>query len=318
MTGTKPVVLFLCSTNSCRSQMAEALLRRRAGDRFEVHSAGIRPAAEIHPLTRQVMAEIGCDLAGQRPKGVREYLGTLLPAYVIIVCEQTARECPTVWPGLGPVLLWPIEDPAAFEGTPEPQRAKFREVRDWIDARLGGWLEELARTDPHTAWQAQWMAAGDTNRRMRVLFLCIGNACRSQMAEGWARHLKGEVVEPFSAGLEPRGLDSRAVRVMAEAGVDISRQRSKSLDEFRGEALDYVVTVCDHANEACPVFPGATKRVHVGFDDPPRLAQGARNEEEVLTHYRRVRDEIRVFVEGLPESLTALGRSTQPAEEGGR
>ncbi len=123
------------------------------------------------------------------------------------------------------------------------------------------------------------------------------------MAEGWTRRLKGELIEPYSAGIEAHGLNPRAVRVMAEVGVDISGQRSKHVDELIGIPFDWVVTVCDDANEGCPVFPGKVKRVHVGFDDPPRLAAGARSEEEALAHYRRVRDEICAFVETLPEAL---------------
>jgi arsenate reductase (thioredoxin) len=132
---------------------------------------------------------------------------------------------------------------------------------------------------------------------LKVLFLCTGNSCRSQMAEGWTRHLKGDRIEAYSAGIETHGLNPDAVRVMAEAGVDISGQRSKHVDEFRGVEFDYVVTVCGHAEEACPVFPGKARILHVGFDDPPRLAAGARMEEERLAPYRRVRDEIRAFVE---------------------
>jgi len=124
------------------------------------------------------------------------------------------------------------------------------------------------------------------------------------MAEGWTRELKGEVIEPYSAGIEMHGLNARAVKVMTEAGVDISCQRSKHVDDLLGIAFDYVVTVCDHANESCPLFPGKVKRVHMSFDDPPRLAARAGSEEEALTHYRRVRDEIRTFVERLPEALT--------------
>jgi len=143
----------------------------------------------------------------------------------------------------------------------------------------------------------------EAKRRLKVLFLCTGNSCRSQMAEGWARHLKGDVIEPYSAGIEAHGLNPNAVKVMAEAGVDISRQRSKHVDEIRDIPFDYVVTVCDDAHESCPLFPGRTKLIHVGFDDPPRLAKGAKSEEEALSHYRRVRDEIRRFVESLPGSL---------------
>ncbi len=140
---------------------------------------------------------------------------------------------------------------------------------------------------------------------MKILFLCTGNSCRSQMAEGWARHLKSDRFEAFSAGIETHGLNPKAVKVMAEAGVDISRHRSQHIDEFRNVELDHVITVCDRAHESCPVFSGKTKVTHVGFDDPPRLAKEAATEEEALNHYRRVRDEIRAFVATLPEALTS-------------
>jgi arsenate reductase len=138
---------------------------------------------------------------------------------------------------------------------------------------------------------------------LAVLFLCTGNACRSQMAEGWARHLLGTSMAVYSAGLEKHGLNPLAVRVMAEAGVDISGQHSKRLGELPVTEFDYVITVCDHAREACPLFPGQAVLVHKGFEDPPRLAREAKTEEEALIHYRRVRDEIREFVRSLPESL---------------
>ena len=138
---------------------------------------------------------------------------------------------------------------------------------------------------------------------LTVLFLCTGNSCRSQLAEGWARELRRGVVEPYSAGLEPGKLDPRAVQVMAEAGIDISGHYSKHLDELRDVAFDHVVTVCDHVHETCPLFPGGTPVIHRGFDDPPQLAADATSEEEALGHYRRVRDEIRAFIEELPEAL---------------
>jgi len=139
----------------------------------------------------------------------------------------------------------------------------------------------------------------------RILFLCTGNSCRSQMAEGWARALKADRIAPYSAGIEARGLDPRAVKVMAEAGVDISDHRSKTVDELDSTAFDYVITLCGHANETCPMWLRDSARViHVGFEDPPALAKNARDEEEALNYYRRVRDEIRVFVESLPESLS--------------
>jgi arsenate reductase (thioredoxin) len=140
-------------------------------------------------------------------------------------------------------------------------------------------------------------------RKMKILFLCTGNSCRSQMAEGWARHLKGEQLEPCSAGIEKHGMNPHAIKVMAEAGVDISQQRSKNLAELGAGPFDYVVTVCGHANEHCPVFPGKTMVVHVGFEDPPRLTQDIPDGEAKLAVYRRVRDEIRRFVETLPEAL---------------
>lgn len=139
--------------------------------------------------------------------------------------------------------------------------------------------------------------------KLNVLFLCTGNSCRSQMAEGWARALKGDQIEACSAGIETHGLNPRAVQVMAEAGVDISGHRSKTVAELSGREFDVVVTVCDHAHESCPLFPGTTRVIHRGFDDPPRLARDARTEEEVLAIYRRVRDEIRSFIETLPEGL---------------
>jgi arsenate reductase len=137
-----------------------------------------------------------------------------------------------------------------------------------------------------------------------VLFLCTGNSCRSQMAEGWARALHGDALEARSAGTDPHGLNPLAVAAMAEAGVDISGHRSKSVDELAQEPFDVVVTVCDSARETCPYLPGAKRTIHVGFDDPPRCAAGARSDEEAMPHYRRVRDEIRRFVESLPQALT--------------
>lgn len=139
--------------------------------------------------------------------------------------------------------------------------------------------------------------------KLRVLFLCTGNSCRSQMAEGWTRRLHGERIDVDSAGLLAHGLDPRAVQVMAERGLDISAQRSKRVEELAGEPFDVVVTVCDHANESCPLFPGRTRLFHAGFDDPPRLAASAASEEEALAHYRRVRDEIEAFVRTLPAVL---------------
>lgn len=142
-------------------------------------------------------------------------------------------------------------------------------------------------------------------KKQKVLFLCTGNSCRSQMAEGWARALKPETIEAYSAGIEMHGMNPNAVAVMAEAGVDISSQHSKTADALRDVDFDVVITVCGHADETCPAWLRDKARVaHAGFDDPPRLARAAATREEALDHYRRVRDEIKRFVQSLPEEIS--------------
>ncbi len=143
---------------------------------------------------------------------------------------------------------------------------------------------------------------------LKILFLCTGNSCRSQMAEGWARKLKGDEIDAYSAGTESHGLNPNAVKVMAQAGVDISGHSSKAVADLETKEFDYVITVCSDADQNCPIFPGKAVRIHHGFDDPPRLAKSAQTEEEALSHYRRVRDEIKAFVETLPESLPVTER----------
>jgi len=139
--------------------------------------------------------------------------------------------------------------------------------------------------------------------KLSVLFLCTGNSCRSQMAEGLCRELKGDVLEAYSAGTESHGLNPLAVKVMDEIGIDISHQRSKTTEELGNLSFDYVVTVCHGAMEKCPWFPAKTRVIHRGFDDPPELTAGLSSEKAVLRVYRRVRDEIREFIEGLPEAF---------------
>jgi arsenate reductase (thioredoxin) len=143
----------------------------------------------------------------------------------------------------------------------------------------------------------------ESKSKLKVLFLCTGNSCRSQMAEAWTRFLKGERIEPYSAGVAPHGLDPRAVKAMAEVGIDISMQQSKHVDAVRQLEFDYVITLCDDAQEACPFFPAKTRLLHKGFDDPPNLAAQAQTEKQAMIHYRRVRDEIKEFVKTLPEAL---------------
>ena len=146
--------------------------------------------------------------------------------------------------------------------------------------------------------------------KLNVLFLCTGNSCRSQMAEGFCRALRGDSINAYSAGIETHGLNPSAVAVMAEAGVDITSQKSQLLSELAAVTFDYVVTVCSHAHETCPVFPAEATVVHVGFDDPPRLAKSLPPGTDPLDCYRRIRDEIRNYIKTLPESL----KETNPAQ----
>lgn len=139
--------------------------------------------------------------------------------------------------------------------------------------------------------------------RKKMLFLCTGNSCRSQMAEGWARHLHADLLEVYSAGVVKTGVDPRAVQVMSEAGVDISGQFSKTVEELPVQDFDAVITLCDQANESCPFFPGNVRRLHQGFDDPPSLATGLDSEEDMLKVYRRVREEIRQFIADLTDQI---------------
>lgn len=143
--------------------------------------------------------------------------------------------------------------------------------------------------------------------KTKLLYLCTGNSCRSQMAEAWTRHLKGDLYEVCSAGIEAHGLNPNMVRVMAEAGIDVTGQTSDLVTRYLDQGIDIVVSVCGHADENCPVFPGKVRRVHKGFDDPPKLAKelaarGATADEQ-LEPYRRVRDEIKAWVETLPGAL---------------
>lgn len=135
-----------------------------------------------------------------------------------------------------------------------------------------------------------------------ILFLCTGNSCRSQMAEGWAKHFWGHEFKIYSAGTKKHGLNALAVKVMREANVDISEHYSKTVEELGGIVFDYVVTVCDSAHETCPYFPGG-KIIHVGFADPPTITKNMINDEEILTVYRNVRDEIKSMAQDLKAYL---------------
>jgi arsenate reductase (thioredoxin) len=138
---SKQRVLFLCTGNSARSQMAEAFLTHYAGDAFEAHSAGLKPKG-VNPLTVKVMSEAGIDISGQISKGIETYLGKTLFQYLITVCDDAEKNCPTVWPGVNQRLHWSFEDPARFEGTEEEKLARFREIRDLIEKKIKEWVTE--------------------------------------------------------------------------------------------------------------------------------------------------------------------------------
>lgn len=130
------------------------------------------------------------------------------------------------------------------------------------------------------------------------------------MAEGLSRHIHGSVIDVASAGIQKQGLNPLAVKVMGEIGIDISRHQSKTVDDLVDTRFDYVITVCSHADETCPVFPAATRIVHHGFDDPPKLAKSAASEADALVHYRRVRDEIKFFVLSMPGILGGVAHES--------
>jgi len=135
------------------------------------------------------------------------------------------------------------------------------------------------------------------SQQKKVLFLCTGNSCRSQMAEAWVNALKPDEWQAFSAGIETHGMNPFAISVMAESGVDMTGQYSKNVDELKDNTFDLVVTVCDHAADHCPSLPSTLSVKHIPFDDPPALAKNAENEAETLVSYRLVRDQIKTFVE---------------------
>ena len=138
--------------------------------------------------------------------------------------------------------------------------------------------------------------------KKKVLFLCTGNSCRSQMAEGWCRFFHSDKFDCFSAGTHKHGMNNRAVLAMKEAGVDISSHYSKTIEELPKENFDFIITVCDNAHEACPYFSGG-KIIHIGFQDPPRLTKDMQDEKEIMLIYCRVRDEIKTAIKNLPEVL---------------
>jgi arsenate reductase len=161
------------------------------------------------------------------------------------------------------------------------------------------WVNEARNTVKRTVFERNHPMF----EKKRIVFLCTGNTCRSQMAEAWTNHLLRDGFEAYSAGTQPKDIDPYAVEAMSETGIDISGQKSKDIESLGNLEFEYVVTLCDHARESCPYFPAKTKLMHHGFDDPPALAVDAGSEEEAMVHYRRVRDEIKDFVKRLPQGF---------------
>ena len=147
---SKPVVLVLCTGNSCRSQMAEAFLRKYLGDHYDIHSAGTQPTEKVHPLAVQVMAEVGIDISGQQPKDVAGFLGRLPVQHLLIVCNRANQTCPRVWPGVFTRSYLPFDDPAAVEGTDAEKLSVFRRVRDVLDKAMHDWKPQLGKPDGHS------------------------------------------------------------------------------------------------------------------------------------------------------------------------
>ncbi len=265
----KERVLILCTGNSARSQMAEGLLRHDAGARFEVSSAGTQPGY-VRSEAIAVMKELGIDISQHRSKSVDVFTGQSFD-YVLTVCDNANEKCP-IYPANKMRLHHNFEDPASIEGTEDKRLAAFRDVRNQIRAYLRHFPEsEISQMN-----------------KKRVLFVCTGNSARSQMAEGLLRNMAGDEFEVFSAGTAPKGIHPKSIQVMNEAGIDISGQRSKSIDEFLGQPFDYVITACDRARQNCPVMPGSTP-FHWGFDDPAEAPEESQTES-----FRRVRDEIKL------------------------
>lgn len=271
----KTKVIFLCTGNSARSQLGEALLRHYAGHVFDVYSAGLEPKG-INPFTTRALAEIGLSTANQSSKSIKEYLGKMNFGYIITVCSDADERCPTTFLSQGAQRLrWPFPDPAAATGSDEEKLAAFRATREAIAARIRTWLAEKNIAPKPT-----------------VMFLCTGNSARSQMGEALLRHLAGDRFEVFSADTHPKGVNPFTIRALRAIGIDASNHTSKTAAEVVSQhAIDYLITVCGEADENCPpgLFPVRVARLHWPFDDP---AAATGSDDDKLAVFARVRDEI--------------------------
>lgn len=291
-------VLFICTHNSARSQMAQGLLNWLAPERYSAFSAGTHASQQVHPLAVQAMAELGVNILPQGVHSLDDYRGQTFD-YVITVCDSAAEECP-FFPGARWQMHWGFADPVAARGDEETRLAAFRHTRDFILVRLRHWLAETSSVaaDPFARAQSPVTApvppavsaasaSATPEKQERVLILCTGNSARSQMAEGWLRYLGGTAYRVFSAGTHPTSVNPLAIEVMAERGIDIRHQWSKSVTEFTHQPFAYVITVCDRAAEECPIFPGAEHTLHWSFPDPAAVEGDM---AERLRAFREVRD----------------------------
>ena len=285
----KTKVLFLCTHNSARSQIAEGLLRHLYGDEYEVFSAGTNPT-QVNPLAIKVMAEIGIDISGQYSKSLDNFKEVDIDL-VVSVCRSGSKincaicSSPIVMgrpelitsrlPRAKDYLEHPFDDPSEVEGTEEEKLVAFRRTRDeikkWIIERFA-YLSERAL------------------EKTKVIFLCTGNSARSQMAEAFLRKYAGNHFEVYSAGFEPRPIHPYTIKVMRELGYDLSGQHPKDLKQYLGKIhFGIVITVCEKAEEECPTIPDVSTRLYWPFEDPAAF-QGT--EEEKLAKFREIRDKI--------------------------
>ena len=285
----KTKVLFLCTHNSARSQIAEGLLRFLYGDEYEVFSAGTNPT-QVNPLAIKVMEEIGIDISGQYSKSLDVYKDADIDLVVAVCRSSSKTTCaicasPIVMgrpelirsrlPKAKDYLDHPFEDPSEVQGTEEEKLEAFRHSRD----EMKKWISEKFSYPSEQALQ-----------KTKVMFLCTGNSARSQMAEAFLRKYAGDHFEVYSAGFDPRPIHPYTFQVMKELGYDLSGQHPKDLKQYLGKVhFGIVITMCQKAEENCPTIPDVSTRLYWGLEDPAAF-EGT--EEGKLDKFREVRDQI--------------------------
>jgi arsenate reductase len=280
-------VLFVCTGNSARSIMAEVILNQLGREHFKAYSAGMHPRGEIHPLTLETLAAQGYNTDGLRSKSWEEFTKPDAPQmdFIFTVCDQAAGEsCPT-WPGQPITAHWGFPDPAAATGSHIDQLKEFQSVQTQIATRIKLFLNLPIKKIDRMSLQSQIQSLG----KKKVLFLCDGNADRSQMAEGLLRKLDDQHFDVHSAGIEPRPLSPLAVTAMKEINVDIAGHRSKHLNEYMDTRFDYVITLCDKVKNGCMAFPRDSHVIHWQCIDPDTTNT---NNEQKIALFRQSRDEL--------------------------